>query len=283
MLPVIHPPPSGTKPFDWLKTDETAVPMLPAVALKVIELVSDPDVTVMSLAPVVSKDQVLASRVLGLGNSAAYAGYQPATTLLEAMVRLGTVAVRNVVVTVSFASRMHDPRIYGEQGRQLVDHAIGTAYVARLLAERVRTDLEEAFMCGLMHDIGKLVILKLAYDHGAQDRQAGAARGSAVGGRRSQHAAFGGLTLKRWKLPESLIEPVTCHHDYSMAHSGKKEAAVCYAANQLAHRYGFGCESDGRNLLDDHVATFLGLDEAWLATADDRAPGLYDVARKVLS
>ena len=89
--------------------------MLPAVALKVIELVSDPDVTVMSLAPVVSKDQVLASRVLGLGNSAAYAGYQPATTVIEAMVRLGTVAVRNVVVTVSFASRMHDPRIYGEQ------------------------------------------------------------------------------------------------------------------------------------------------------------------------
>ena len=98
-----------------------------------------------------------------------------------------------------------------------------------------------------------------------------------------RHAAFGGLTLKRWKLPESLIEPVTCHHDYTMAHTRKKEAAVCYAANQLAHRYGFGCESDGRNLLDDHVATYLGLDEAWLANADDRAPGLYDVARKVLS
>ena len=178
MLPVIHPPPTGAKPFDWLKTDETAVPMLPAVALKVIELVSDPDVTVMSLAPVVSKDQVLASRVLGLGNSAAYAGYQPATTLLEAMVRLGTVAVRNVVVTVSFASRMHDPRIYGEQGRHLVDHAIGTAYVARLLAERVKIDLEEAFMCGLMHDIGKLVILKLAYDHG---RKTGKKRGEGAG------------------------------------------------------------------------------------------------------
>ena len=281
MLPVIHPPPSGTKPFDWLKTDETAVPMLPAVALKVIELVSDPDVTVMSLAPVVSKDQVLASRVLGLGNSAAYAGYQPATTLLEAMVRLGTVAVRNVVVTVSFASRMHDPRIYGELGRHLVDHAIGTAYVARLLAERVKVDLEEAFMCGLMHDIGKLVILKLAYDHARKTGKPAPPEEvqSAVDDR---HAAFGGLTLKRWKLPESLIEPVTCHHDFTMAHTRKKEAAVCYAANQLAHRYGFGCESDGRNLMDDHVATFLGLDEAWLAQADDRAPGLFEVARKVL-
>ena len=52
--------------FDWLKTEETAVPMLPSVALRVIELVSDPDVTVAALAPVVSKDQVLASRVIGL-------------------------------------------------------------------------------------------------------------------------------------------------------------------------------------------------------------------------
>jgi putative nucleotidyltransferase with HDIG domain len=281
MLPVIHPPPTN-KPFEWLSTDDTAVPMLPAIALKVIELVSNPDVTATSLAPVVSKDQVLASRVIGLGNSAAYAGYQPATTLLEAMVRLGTVAVRNVVVTVSFASRMHDPKIYGEQGRHLVDHAIGTAYVARLLAEKVKVDLEEAFMCGLMHDIGKLVILKLAHDYARKTGKPAPLEEvqSAVDDR---HAAFGGLTLKRWKLPESLIEPVTCHHDFTMAHTRKKEAAVCYAANQLAHRYGFGCESDGRNLLDDHVSTFLGIDEKWMTMADERAPGLYDIARKVLS
>ena len=56
-----------------------------------------------------------------------------------------------------------------------------------------------------------------------------------------------------------------------MAHTHKKEAAVCYAANQLAHRSDFGSESDSRNLLDDHVATYLGLDEGWLANADDRA------------
>src|SRR4030095_4158605 len=90
---------------------------------------------------------------------------QPATPVIEAMVRLGTIAVRNVVVTVSFASRMHDPRIYGERGRELADHTIGTAYLARLIAEKARTDVEEAFMCGLLHDIGKLVILKLAHDY----------------------------------------------------------------------------------------------------------------------
>jgi putative nucleotidyltransferase with HDIG domain len=269
-------------PLDWLKTEETAVPMLPSVALRVIELVSDPEVTVVSLAPVVSKDQVLASRVIGLGNSAAYAGFQPATTLIEAMVRLGTVAVRNVVVTVSFASRMHDPRIYGERGRELVDHAIGTAYVARLLAEKARLDVEEAFMCGLLHDIGKLVILKLAHDFGRRSGKT-VPREELDAAIEQQHAPFGGLTLKRWKLPESLIEPVTCHHDYTKAQKRPREAAVAYAANQLAHRYGFGCDPDGRDLLADPVAEFLGLDQAWLEATDQRAPGLYEVARQILS
>ncbi|HEY8550412.1 MAG TPA: HDOD domain-containing protein [Vicinamibacterales bacterium] len=268
--------------LDWLRTEETAVPMLPSVALRVIELVSDPEVTVMKLAPVVSKDQVLASRVIGLANSAAYAGFQPATTLIEAMVRLGTIAVRNVVVTVSFASRMHDPRIYGERGRELVDHAIGTAYLARLIAEKVRVDGEEAFMCGLLHDIGKLVILKLAHDYGRRTGRP-VPRGEVDFAVDERHASFGGLTLKRWKLPENLIEPVTCHHDYTKAQRHPKEAAVAYAANQLAHRYGFGCDADGRDLLEDPVASYLGLDRTWLEHTDVHAPGLYDVARQILA
>jgi putative nucleotidyltransferase with HDIG domain len=198
------------------------------------------------------------------------------------MVRLGTIAVRNVVVTVSFASRMHDPRIYGERGRELVDHAIGTAYLARLIADKARTDVEEAFMCGLLHDIGKLVILKLAHDYSRRTGKP-VPREEVDQAIDERHAGFGGLTLKRWKLPESLIEPVTCHHDYRVATKRPKDAAVTYAANQLAHRYGFGCEADGRNLLEDPVAEFLGLDQAWLESTDVHAPGLYDVARQILS
>ena len=48
---------------------------------------------------------------------------------------------------------------------------------------------------------------------------------------------------------------------------------MCYAANQLAHRYGFGCEADGRNLLEDPVAAVLKIDQAWLDATDVKAPG----------
>ena len=54
-------------------------------------------------------------------------------------------------------------------------------------------------------------------------------------------------------------------------------------SEETLRRQGFFRPETAVRLLDDHVATFLGLDEAWLANADDRAPGLYDVARKVLS
>ena len=99
----------------------------------------------------------------------------------------------------------------------------------------------------------------------------------------ARHAALGGITLKRWKLPEQLIEPVAYHHDYMQAQDRQKETAVVYAANLLSHRYGFGCPANGRELMEDPVAEFLGLDPIWLEATDVHAPGLYEVARQILN
>ncbi|MFN8057729.1 MAG: HDOD domain-containing protein [Vicinamibacterales bacterium] len=112
-----------------------------------------------SSRPPISKDQVLASRVLGLANSAYSGSMHRISTVTDAIVRLGIGAVRNVVVTVCFTSRMHDPKIYGALGPLLVDHAIGTAYMARLVADQSRRGRRRGpAIYGLLHDIGKLVI-----------------------------------------------------------------------------------------------------------------------------
>jgi putative nucleotidyltransferase with HDIG domain len=269
--------------YAWLEeADDTVVPMMPAIAHRVIELVSDPDVSISTIAALVSKDQVLASRVLGLANSAYCAPMQTVSTVLEAIVRLGLAAVRNVVVTVSFTSRMHDPRIYGERARERADHAIGTAYTARLVAEKAEVDVEEAFLCGLLHDIGKLVVLKVAHDHAYRTGEP-IPSDEIETAIREKHAELGGLTLKRWKLPESLIEPVTFHHAYHKAEALPRETAVVYAANLLSHRYGFGCQpNEDDKFLEDAVAAYLGLDETWLEATDIHAPGLFKVAREIL-
>ena len=275
------PTPTEIALRERLKSPDAAIPMLPDFAHRVIDMVSDEDVSVSQLAAVVSKDQVLASRLLGLANSAYFASMSEISTVQEAIVRMGTAAVRNLVVTVCFYSRMQDRNIYGERGKPLLEHGIGTAYMARLLAEWLGLDEEEAFMYGLLHDIGKLVILKAAFD---VRRQTGQVVPNDVleATMADEHANVGAIVLRRWRLPAMLDEPIICHHDWTRATEAPRKAAVTYFANRLSHRYGFGCDADPVDLLADPVCKELGIDQAWLEQTDKHAPGLVDVAKKIL-
>lgn len=267
----------------WLRSEAVALPMLPALAHRVIEMVSNPDLSIRTLSGLVAKDQVLAARVLSLANSAYSCPTQPITSLTDAIVRLGITAVRNVVVAVSFSSRLQDPAVYAQRGKPMVDHALGTAYVARLLAEHTGIDVEEAFLSGLLHDIGKLVILKRAHEYRRQ--HPGALSDGEVDFVLARHHPLAGtLVVQRWKLPESLAAPILYHHDFGSApEDSRYEAAVAYLANRLSHRYGFGCAKEDANLLEDDACHLLEVDEAWLAATDARAPGLFEVARQILT
>jgi HD-like signal output (HDOD) protein len=266
----------------WLNVTNFTVPVLPVIATRLVSMAADPEVPILELAKIISKDQVLASRLLGLANSAFFAAVQPVTTVTEAIVRVGANGVRNMVVTVCFSSQLYDQNIYGAQGRALVDHGIGTAYVSRLIAERIDEPEDEVFLGGLLHDIGKLLILRQAFDHrrrtGAQvpPEELAAALDT-------YHAHLGGLLVQRWRLPEALEEPVRLHHDWTQAVEPGTRTRLVYLANRLSHRYGFGCDPDAYNLTADPVFREFGLDAEWLTEVDGRAPGLFDVARTALA
>jgi putative nucleotidyltransferase with HDIG domain len=274
-------PPAG--PFaDWMRTNSTNIPMLPEVATRVISLAASPDITISRLAQVISKDQVLTTRLLSLANSAYYGSSIDVSTVPEAIMRVGAVAVRNLAVTLCVTARMQDRNVYGAHGQQLVDHGIGTAYLARLVAEEADVNTESAFLCGLLHDIGKMVILKWHHDHAK--RTGGALPPAELNDLLQRfHSMTAGRAFRRWGLPAELDEPVLCHHDYTQATTARRMAAVVYLANRLSHRYGFGCDADGFDPLADPVAAELRLDAEWLAELDQRAPGLFAVARSALS
>jgi HD-like signal output (HDOD) protein len=266
---------------EWLTPQNTAIPVLPALASRVIEVATDPDVSLVQLANLIGKDQVLASRLLQLANSAHWAPMQGIGPISEAVVRIGVDGVRNMVFTVCFSSRMYDPGIYGEQGRLLIEHGIGTAYLARMVAEQADEDEDEAFLYGLLHDIGKLLILKLAHDFKRRTGTTVPPEEVALA-LELRHASFGGITLKRWGLPAGLEEPIRCHHDYRSASTAPRKSTVAYLADRLSHRYGFGCDPDAYNILGDPACRALGIDAAWLTENDGRAQGLFEVARQSL-
>lgn len=264
-----------------LLSPSASVPVLPALAQQVIALAGDPDTPVWRIAGIVSKDQVLAARLLGLANSAYTGALQPVATVTEAIVRMGTAAVRNLVVTVCFTSRLYDPQVYGPHGRAMTDHGLGTAYLARLIAERTGLNPDEAFLHGLLHDIGKLVVLKTVHDLARQGQPAVSAEElEAV--MVHMHARAGAAALQRWQLPPEICDPVEWHHEPASAPN--RRALVAYLANRLSHRYGFGCAVDtDAPFLDDPMAREAGLDETWLVEVDQHAPGLYEIARSVLA
>jgi HD-like signal output (HDOD) protein len=265
----------------WQEHSDTAMPMLPALANEILRLALDPEVSAARISTVVAKDPVLATRVIRLANSAFSAPVVEISTISEAVVRVGTRAVRNVVVAECMASRLKDPRIYGDEGRTLIDHSIGTAYLAWLISDRVRESPDEAFLYGLLHDIGKLLLLKLAYDY--QKRFAVVlARQEVDAVVAGQHAGFGGHLLQQWHLPPTLDDPVMWHHEPEKAQQNPRAARVAYAANRLAHRYGFGCPRDEFDPLGDPRIAEAGIDGEGLAQIDSHAPGLFEVARKIV-
>lgn len=269
-------------PCAWLKLDDLHIPMLPDMAARVIALASEPDVSIARLAHLISKDPALTTRMLGFANSAYFSPAQEITTLTQSILMLGIAAVRNVVLTVSFASRMYEARVLGSQGRCYFDHGIGTAYAARVVADRVGASSDEAFLAGLLHDVGKLVILRQAYWHRQRSGTA-IAQDELQAVLDDMHTIVGGLTVRHWKLPESLYEPIVCHHDYRQASTHLKEAAVVYLANLLSHRYGLGCEAEQMDVLKDPVCRELGITVQALTSFDAHIPGLFQVARDMVA
>jgi len=266
----------------WLTPDTRALPLTPGLLGDVLALTLDADVDGRKLTRVVTRDQVLAARVLRLANVAASAPLREVTAIDQAVVRLGTSAVRRAVLSVCFASWAQPSDVYGSRARAHVEHAVGTAYLARVVALRTGGRPDEAFAHGLLHDIGKLFLLKLRTQW---DRVGGApvsdAEVDAIVA--THHAEAGGLAMQFWGLPVALREPVRWHHDPLAAPDHARAAAVTYTANRLAHRYGFGCDPDqDEALASDPVLMSLGVGQPWLDDMDRQAPLISEAAQHVV-
>ena len=252
--------------------------MLPANAQEIFLLALDPDVSTARIIALVSKDPVLAVRVVQLANSAFCASASEITSINEAIVRVGTGLVRNVMTSTCMASLSAEAHRYSHVARQCIDHSIGTAYLAWLIAEGARETAAEAFLYGLLHDVGKLLIAKLA-GHAHRYGTAPPGEDELAEVLAEQHPHVGGYLLQQWGLPARLHDPVLWHHEPDAAQERPQAAAVAYAANRLAHRYGVACELDDFDPLADPLFARVGIDSAALAYIDLKAPDLLDMAR----
>jgi HD-like signal output (HDOD) protein len=218
------------------------LPSLPEVALKIRRALANDDVSMKEIARLLGADPALAARTLRVANSAMfYRGNRPITSLSAAVSQLGQKMVRNVAL--SFAAQQVFLGYGSRPLRDLVSsvwaHSVHSAVIAHALA-RVRTTLnpDEAFLAGLLHEVGKLYILMRAKDIGSLLTMEAALK-SVLGG---WHARVGRAVIETWELPAELAVAVGEHETVSLeAADPPTLTAVLAVANYLAEHSEAAC------------------------------------------
>jgi putative nucleotidyltransferase with HDIG domain len=210
------------------------LPLLPNVVWEVMELTASDDVDARKLSELIHRGQALASHILRVANSPAYMPRMPIVSLHQAVSRLGTSVLGEIAFAVSLQSRVFDVKGYEHEIRALWGHAVGAGAYAKEIARLRRSNVEGAFLCGLLHDIGKPVLLQTLVD---LQRQTGItvepAAISAV--MEAYHTQVGSLIATQWALPPHVTESITYHHDYLVAPMCTEAVMITRLADCLSY------------------------------------------------
>ncbi|MFZ7125424.1 MAG: HDOD domain-containing protein [Desulfobacterales bacterium] len=229
------------------------LPTLPRTVLRITEGINNPKSSARDLAKVITDDQVLTARLLKLVNSSFYGFPQRITTVTGAIVLLGFDAIRNLLLSTSvFDLFTGDTKALLAQREALWDHSLGTAVAAKAIAQELGSDrIEEIFVCGLLHDIGKIVQMLYLQEHYLQildimaHKKISFVEAEAETGALS-HADIGHLLASRWNLPPVVAVTIDHHHAPRSDHPYPTETAIVHLADFISQSLAFGRETTER-------------------------------------
>ncbi|MDU0459633.1 MAG: HDOD domain-containing protein [Geobacteraceae bacterium] len=251
------------------------LPTIPVVATKVMQLIESEKATAEELAKVVASDPAVAARVLKISNSSFYGCQRQIQTLSHAIVVLGFSTLKSLVVAAS-VKQVYKP--YGLTEKMLWEHSFGAGLAARIIARETRAaNEEEAFLGGLFHDIGKIIMNNM------DSQQFQAAMQKCYNDQVSfseaerqvysyTHSEVGALVIKKWNFPEILMHAVLKHHTFDFAEDEDayqvRLACVVGLANMFCHKAGVGMREPDENLelLETVPAQLLAIDQQKMET-----------------
>jgi HD-like signal output (HDOD) protein len=242
MLPEATTQSAALERFREELLDVHPIPAAPQIIQRILELMSREDVSRNELAALINRDPSLAARLLGLANSPFFASTKAITTIPQALMVLGFSHVRDIVVGLSLWESLEAKDAHARKRRQsLWLHSVAVAGAARQLAEHVGGDGGLAFVVGLLHDIGELVLgLRLGEAYWAMLDDAEERRCDLTVLEHywfgCDHGEVGRWLLDAWSLPPIIGAGVAHHHLPLRAHSFKgtiPAVAAVTAADRL--------------------------------------------------
>lgn len=241
------------------------LPSLPHILIKLIDTCDDEDAPISAVAPLIAKDTALSSKVLRLVNSAYFGLHRTFSNLEQAVVYLGAATIKNLSITASVQQVFKGIKNRNGDSFQIGHfwyHSLLCATLGKRIAREINyTNIEEAYLAGLLHNIGHLVLFVMfpkeftvlqeeladgADQCAAEDRHIGIT-----------HCEAGSMLLKEWNIGSFLADAALYHHDpVEHIQEGFPLVKITFLANWISEL--LENESDADSLIGKNL---LGLDK----------------------
>lgn len=230
---------------DALLEEIITLPSLPDVVQRVLELLDDPAATLTDIGRVVSTDPSIALKTLRLVNSAYYGLRNKVTAVETAVSLLGAKVIKNLVITATVFES------FTKTTTLLLQHSVATGIamgtIASLRRSPVPLDPSEAFVFGLLHDIGKIILDEFMPEEWKRADELSQTKNIPICEAEREiigvdHAEIGARLAMKWKLADTLIAAISAHHNLTACRRPDLApyAATLAAADYLVIAAGFG-------------------------------------------
>ena len=246
MAPRVAPSLRDVHPRE-LKSVVREIPTLPVIYQQLFQMMQDPDVTIAAVGELISHDQALTSKILHLVNSAFYKQQRQISTISRALIVLGFRAVRNAALALSIFDQFKDEQsTAGYSLGQFWQHSVASASICKVLAEKTLPQhQEEAFIAGLLHDVGKLVEKRyFPNDFDAIVNRLLEEPSTWMEAERElfpvNHASIGRAVFRAWDFPDPVVESIQLHHVPGEGGAYPQLTALVHLGNILSYQLNMG-------------------------------------------
>lgn len=211
-------------------------PLLPRVALELLELSRNPDADMAKVKALIETEPLIAARVISIAQSAFYSRGNAVESIEDALVRLGMVRLTSIFMEAAMKAAAFDCKAFEKPMDKLRRHSTATAHIARGICRSLKQPGERAFMCGLLHDIGissgLIILSRLPKAERPTDFELVSQAVVAV------HEEAGAILGKKWNLPWGIQWVVAHHHSFWVDGRINPLAAITSLADWLAAEAG---------------------------------------------
>lgn len=226
-----------------ISNNSLEVPMLPKVAGNVVRLTQDPDSEAADLAKLIQSDQSLAGNVMQVANSAAYSPNSSMVSLQQAIARLGMKLITEIALSASVNTRLFNTPGFESHIAYELKYSLAAGLWAKEVARACRKNVEAAFLVGLLHDIGRPVViqsvLEIIKELGTQ-----ATKDDVFLLEKQFQQKVGLCVVERWEMPSSVCHSVKYFHNYSEPHSAQMQTMIVVAGALISGH--LMCEAENK-------------------------------------